>query len=69
LLPLLSVTQESSALALHRARVEKSMLANGQAYYSDVLSLFGLGWLEGRYRFEREGRLHLQRSHSCARAR
>ena len=69
LLPLLSVTQAGSALALHRARVEKSMLANGQAYYSDVLSLFGLGWLEGRYRFERDGRLHLQRSHSCARAR
>ena len=28
-----------------------------QAYYSQVLSLFGLGWWQGRYRFDAQGQL------------
>lgn len=69
LLPLFAVTNVTSALAQHRARVEQSMLGSDQSYYSDVLSLFGLGWLDGWYRFERDGRLQMKGSRSCGRAR
>ncbi len=51
LLPMLANARQTVALQTHRARVESDSLQSGNAYYSDVLSLFGLGWLEGHYLF------------------
>ena len=65
LLPLLAIDQ-NPALQTHRARVEAQSLKTNQAYYSDVLTLFGLGWLDGRYRFEHTGALQVNWKRSCA---
>ena len=37
-------------------------------YYDTVLSLFGLGWLENRYRFQRSGMVKLSWNESCRHA-
>lgn len=54
LLPMLRNAGLSDAERKHRARVEAEFLKSNREYYSDVLSLFALGWSEGRYRFERD---------------
>jgi endoglucanase len=69
LLPLLSNAKQTDAVAKHRARVATQALVDGESYYSDVLALFGLGWLEGRYRFERSGELTVRHAPSCPGAR
>lgn len=48
-----------------RARVEAQSLQSNRAYYNDALSLFGLGWLEGRYRFERSALLTVNWGQPC----
>lgn len=68
LLPLLANSKQAAALAAHRARVSTEAL-KGQAYYSDSLSLFGLGWLEQRYRFTANGTLDVAWKSTCAAAR
>lgn len=68
LLPLLATTQANVALEVQRIRAAAQSLKNDQAYYSDALTLFGLGWLDGRYRFERAGALKVTWKRSCARA-
>lgn len=42
-----------------RARVDSDFAGPSPGYYSHVLALFGLGWIEGRYRFTPEGALLL----------
>lgn len=69
LLPMLANAKQTAALTAHRARVKREALSGGEAYYSDVLALFGLGWLEGRYRFERTGELAVRWKPSCPGAR
>lgn len=61
LLPLL---RDRPGLAVQRQRLQQHPPAP-RAYYNQALTLFGLGWDEGRYRFDRDGRL--QREASCAR--
>jgi endoglucanase len=69
LLPMLSNAKQTAALATHRTRVEREALQKPNAYYSDSLSLFGLGWLEERYRFDASGALDVRWKPSCRGAR
>ncbi|HEY1051612.1 MAG TPA: cellulose synthase complex periplasmic endoglucanase BcsZ [Prosthecobacter sp.] len=48
------LAQQLRVLRVGRA---KAKLAGNANYYDEVLILFGLGWLEGRYRFDEQGRL------------
>lgn len=59
LLPMLA-NARSSALQAHRKRAAEESLQGNQNHYSDVLTLFGLGWLEQRYRFGRSGLLSVR---------
>lgn len=66
LLPMLANAKHAAALQAHRSRVAEQYLQNDQAYYSDVLSLFGLGWLERRYQFAANGNLSVPWKQTCA---
>lgn len=61
LLPWLAALGEDAALAMQRHRLSAAMrdglLGLAHDYYDQVLALFGLGWDEGRYRFDPQGRL------------
>ncbi len=65
-LPLLKTNQQMTALAQQLERTRQSLTTN-QAYYSDVLTLFGRGWLEGWLRFAASGRLQVKWSSTCTR--
>lgn len=65
LLPMFATAGLDAALQAHYARVESEALQDGQSYYSDVLALFGLGWLQGRYRFESSGLLQVSWAQAC----
>lgn len=66
-LPMLANAHLSTALQVHRKRVADESLQGNQGYYSDVLSLFGLGWLEQRFRFNRAGLLNVRWTPACDR--
>lgn len=55
LLPLLAAL-DPAALQAQRGRLQREPPA-ADAYYDRVLALFGQGWDQGFYRFDREGRL------------
>ena len=55
MLPLLA-SLESPALATQKARIEQQPPA-ADAYYNQSLLLFGQGWDEQRYRFDKDGQL------------
>ncbi|HEX5392045.1 MAG TPA: cellulose synthase complex periplasmic endoglucanase BcsZ [Rhodocyclaceae bacterium] len=58
LLPFLSALGDKDALRAQRLRVEaRDPLSRDDNYYEQALTLFGLGWMEGRFRFGRDGRL------------
>lgn len=65
LLPLLTHFKHAAAVESYRKLVEDRALTDNQHYYSDVLSLFGLGWLDGRYQFDPQGRLQVRWNESC----
>lgn len=67
-LPMLANAHMSAALQTHRKRAADESLQDNQGYYSDVLSLFGLGWLEQRFRFNRAGLLNVRWTPACDRA-
>ena len=67
LLPMLANAHQSAALQIHRKRAAEESLQGNQGYYSDVLSLFGLGWLEQRFRFNRAGVLNVRWTPACDR--
>jgi endoglucanase len=67
MLPLLANAHLSAALQTHRKRAADESLQDNQGYYSDVLSLFGLGWLEQRFRFNRAGVLNVRWTPACDR--
>lgn len=67
LLPLLESSGLPQAAAAQSARAAAlAAKESGPAYYSEVLSLFGRGWQERRYRFDRDGRLLPDWSRACA---
>jgi len=56
LLPFLKAVSMSNSLHLQRKRIiALAPLKRTDNYYDQVLTLFGLGWLEGRYKFDRNG--------------
>ncbi len=65
LLPLLAHFGFTDAVQGYRKRLAAESLRDDQHYYSDALTLFGLGWLEDRYRFDRHGELRVRWSGSC----
>lgn len=67
LLPMLANARMTAALQSHRQRAADGSLQNNQSYYSDALALFGLGWLEQRYRFNRSGLLSVRWTPACDR--
>ena len=69
LLPMFAGARLESAVKAHRARAESQSLKSNQAYFSDVLSLFGLGWMEERYRFGSAGLLTVGWKQPCKPAR
>lgn len=66
LLPLLARLDHTNTVESYRQHVAAETLTSNQHYYGDALSLFGLGWLEGRFRFDRHGDLRVQWSDPCA---
>ncbi|WP_449430343.1 cellulose synthase complex periplasmic endoglucanase BcsZ [Pseudomonas putida] len=57
LLPLLASSAEGdTALKAQRLRLREQPIA-AQAYYNQALAMFGQGWDQARYRFDKEGRL------------
>lgn len=58
LLPFLQAQGETEALRALLQRLRAMPRDDrADAYYDQVLRLFGLGWLQGRFRFERNGKL------------
>jgi len=56
LLPFLKASKQSAALHQQKQRIiALAPLDRTDNYYDQVLTLFGLGWLEGRYKFDRNG--------------
>lgn len=62
MLPMLAAAGRSEALQRQRQR---SLDAGAVDYYDGVLNLFGRGWVEGRYRFDADGRLRLPENSAC----
>jgi endoglucanase len=60
LLPMLANARMSATLQVHRRRAAEECLQGNQQCQSDMLTLFGLGWLEQRYRFNRAGLLSVR---------
>jgi endoglucanase len=65
LLPMLAHFKLLDAAQTGRKMIEAESLKDNQHYYSDVLALFGLGWLDRRYRFDRDGDLHVEWTGTC----
>ena len=63
LLPLLA-SADSPALAVQQARVQQEPPA-ADAYYNQSLLLFGQGWDQQRYRFDKDGRLSPAWANTC----
>ncbi|MCH4870569.1 MULTISPECIES: cellulose synthase complex periplasmic endoglucanase BcsZ [unclassified Pseudomonas] len=63
LLPLLA-SADSPALAVQQARVQQDPPA-ADAYYNQSLLLFGQGWDQQRYRFDKDGRLSPAWANTC----
>lgn len=56
LLPFLQAVQQRDALRAQQLRVDaKAPLEGSDNYYDQALTLFGQGWLDGRFRFNRDG--------------
>lgn len=71
LLPFLRASDESTALETQRSRVlQAAAVRRTEAYYENVLTLFGLGWDQGWYRFGLDGRLQPRwQTPACERSR
>ena len=58
LVPLLFSSNAETAMEAQQLRIEANApLARKDNYYEQALTLFGLGWMENRYRFSGEGAL------------
>jgi len=65
LLPLLARSHHPGALRASRARAAADSLKDNRHYYSDALTLFGLGWSDGRFKFDARGNLEPQWTTPC----
>jgi endoglucanase len=65
LLPLLVHFRLDAAVDSSARHVRAEALRDNRHYYSDVLALFGLAWLDGRLRFDGRGNLRLPWNGSC----
>jgi endoglucanase len=65
LLPLLIRVKLTAAAETYRKQIEAESLKNNQHYYGDALTLFALGWLDERYRFDAQGRLKVAWTEPC----
>jgi endoglucanase len=65
MLPFLQASGEMQAVSQQHQRVIKNP-PSSTAYYNQSLMLFGLGWLESYYRFNKDGSLQPRWRHSCA---
>jgi endo-1,4-beta-D-glucanase Y len=69
-LPMLSTSNQSAPADGQRARIEDlDKQASGSGYYSEVLTLFGTGWSEGRFRFAADGSLLAAWNDTCSSVR
>ncbi len=70
LLPYFSAMGNKEALRLQHERLlanqEKAEMAANPRYYDQVLSLFGLGWIEHRFSFSSQGQLVVPWKQSCS---
>ena len=66
LLPFLVSAGASKALSQQQARLS-DVPRSPKMYYERALMLFGLGWMDGRYSFERDGHLVVAWSARCTR--
>ncbi|WP_116138557.1 cellulose synthase complex periplasmic endoglucanase BcsZ [Trinickia diaoshuihuensis] len=64
--PFLTALGRSAAATAQAERVRMLEAQNAPGYYSSVLTLFGLGWRDGRYRFKADGALELRWRAACA---
>jgi endoglucanase len=64
-IPFLIARGETSIADRQAARVDQLNTQTAPGYYTSVLTLFGLGWRDGRYRFAADGSLDLPWSSVC----
>jgi endo-1,4-beta-D-glucanase Y len=67
-LPMLSASNQSTLADGQLARIE-DLDKQAPGYYSEVLTLFGTGWREGRFRFAADGSLLAAWNDTCSSAR
>jgi len=63
--PFLEASGQRMLADTQTARVAQLDRESAAGYYTSVLSLFGLGWRDGRYRFAADGTLDLHGSSLC----
>ena len=67
MLPFLAARDDGPGLDLQLARLWprqlQAVVGESSTYYDEVLILFGKGWLEGQYGFDRDGKLLTRWSH------
>ncbi|WP_052765638.1 cellulose synthase complex periplasmic endoglucanase BcsZ [Pandoraea apista] len=66
LVPLLQAVGDTALAQRQVARARSLDAQSAPGYYSSVLSLFGLGWQEGHFRFAADGTLHVSWEAACA---
>ncbi len=64
LMPLLNALKRPRELALLQGQAQQ-ILRHPDHYYDQVLALFALGWMEGRYRFGHDGKLQPRWKSPC----
>jgi len=61
LLPYLHALNKPTLIEIQKARIKRKsksvLLGEYEHYYDQVLGLFGMGWMDGKYRFDRNGKL------------
>lgn len=65
-LPFAASAGRPDVVARLQQHIDTQNAASPPGYYNRVLTLFGRGWIEGRYRFAADGRLLRARNPSCA---
>lgn len=63
--PFLMALGQSSAADAQAARAQSLEARDAPGYYTSVLTLFGFGWRDGRYRFKADGTLDVRWRAAC----